>query len=305
MHYPRTFLSADGEANIKVGSVGVIVLNYKKPLLTVECLRSLKAQTYPDFEILVIDNASNDASIDIFQSEFPELRIIETPFNRGYAGGNNIGISTFINEGKEFLWVLNNDTVVPPETLQQMVDALQFNPKWGMAGSQIKALGQPNQTVQLAGGCVSIWSGLNQPIINPLKLHNLNYLTGSSLVIRACALNDVGFFDENYFHYWEDVDLSFRMKKANWELGYAPQAIVYHYEGASLSTASSTAAFYFSRGIVRFFLKNSYTKMVPIFISTFLRLVKALLLLRFQIAVSVLHGLWQGIRNYPGPYSAR
>jgi GT2 family glycosyltransferase len=297
--------SANRDAPIKPGSVGIVVLNYKKAALTIACIHSLKIQTYSDFEILLVDNASNDLSADIFRSEFPDLRLIESAFNLGYAGGNNLGIRRFLNEGKEFIWVLNNDTIVPPQTLQWMVHGLQSHPEWGMAGSHIKDIKDPNVTIQLAGGRVSVWSGLNNPIVNPIKLPDLNYLTGSSLLIRNHALKSVGIFDEGYFHYWEDVDLSFRMERGNWKLGHVLNAIVYHHEGASLATASSTAAFYYSRGIVRFFLKNSSTKIIPIFISTLLRLVKALFYLRFTTMMSVLRGAWQGIRYYPKNYYAR
>ncbi len=288
---------------IRSGSVGVIVLNFKKHLLTLQCIRSLKTQTYTDLEILVVDNASQDGSVEAFCAMYPKLQLFESSFNRGYAGGNNIGIRRCLEEGKEFIWVLNNDTVAPPDALLRLVEALRANPQWGMAGSQIKSLEKPHSTVQMGGGRISLWSGLNRAIVNPAKLPGLNYLTGCSLLIRTEALGKVGLMDENYFHYWEDVDLSFRMRKAGWELGYVPDSIVYHHEGGSLATNSPRAAFFFSRSIVRFFLRNSPHRISPILISTCLRLGKAVIHLRFNLARSVLRGVWQGIRRYPQPYT--
>lgn len=290
-------------APIQLGSVGIIILNYKRHLLTLKCIQSLKTQTYTDSEILLVDNASQDGSAEALRALHPELQLLESPLNRGYAGGNNLGIRKFLGEGKEFIWILNNDTIVSPDALQRLVAALQANPRWGMAGSQIKALEQPQPILQMGGGRISLWSGLNRAIVNSMDLPGLNYLAGCSLLIRAEALRIVGLMDEDYFHYWEDVDLSFRMQKMGWELGYVPDSIIYHHEGGSLATNSPRAAFFFSRGVVRFFLRNSPHRISPILISTLLRICKALLNLRFKLALSVLRGVWQGIRRYPHPYT--
>lgn len=289
---------------IQRGSVGIIVLNFKKHLLTIQCIQSLKAQTYTDAEILLVDNASQDGSVESFRTLHPELQLLESRLNRGYAGGNNLGIRKYLEEGKEFIWILNNDTIAPPNALLRLVEALRANSRWGMAGSQIKAPEQPQATLQMGGGRVSLWSGLNQAIVNAADLSGLNYLTGCSLLIRTEALRKVGLMDENYFHYWEDVDLSFRMQKGGWELGYVPDSVIYHHEGGSLATHSPRAAFFYSRSVVRFFLQNSPHPIRPILISTFLRFGKALLHLRFKLALSVLRGVWQGIHRYPLPYTS-
>ncbi len=287
---------------IKLGSVGVVVLNFKKPILSVACIRSLLMQAYPDLAILIVDNASNDGSVDLFRSEFPGIPLIESKSNLGYAGGNNLGINRFLKEAKEFIWVLNNDTVAPPDTLQHLVKALHANPQWGAAGSHIKAIDKPLSTIQLGGGRISLRSGLNRAIVNSADLPGLNYLTGCSLLIRTQALREVGLMDENYFHYWEDVDISFRMRNGNWTLGYVPDSIIYHHDGGTLATNSPRAAFFFSRSIVRFCLRNLCHRFTPILISTVLRISKALVHLRFDIALAVLRGVYQGIRHYPRAY---
>jgi hypothetical protein len=284
--------------------VGIVVLNYKKATLTLDCVRSLQTMAMDEtpVEILIVDNASKDGSVQTLREALPDIPLFESEANLGYAGGNNIGVKLFLERGAAFVWILNNDTKVAPDTLQRMILELRNHARLGMVGSNIRSAERPECTLQMGGGRISLWTGLNRPVVTSGALGRINYLTGSSLLIRREALEEVGLLDDHYFHYWEDVDLCFRMRAAGWDLGCVPAANVYHHEGSSLSTGSPKATFYFSRGIVRFFLKNSTTGLLPVLVSTTLRMFKAILLLRFRTAGAVWNGFWSGLKGYPKAY---
>lgn len=287
---------------IRAGSVGIVVLNYRKADLTLACVESLRRQTHGDIDILVIDNHSEDGSEEKLGSGLEGARFLPTDSNLGYAGGNNVGIRLFLEEGKEFIWILNNDTDVPPGTLARMVEALRAAPALGVVGANICAMEPPNATVQMGGGRLRPFLGLVRPITDRRDLPALTYLTGSCLLVRSEVFNRIGVLDDAFFHYWEDIDFSLRVRKAGWKLACIPEAIIYHHEGASLPTGSPKAAFYFSRASARFFLKHSRIGILPVLLSSTLRVGKALCKGRPAVARAILTGLWQGLSQYPAPY---
>jgi GT2 family glycosyltransferase len=125
--------------------VTIIVLNWNGKADTVECLRSLGAIAYPNFEVVVVDNGSQDDSVKTIRQSFPDLQIMETGANLGYAGGNNVGIREAMNRGAEYLLLLNNDTVVDGRMLQAFVQAARDFPDGALYAAKVYYYGEPTK----------------------------------------------------------------------------------------------------------------------------------------------------------------
>lgn len=216
------------------GLVYVVILNWNGLADTIECIQSCLQLNDHHHTLLVVDNGSTDGSAARLRELFPDLQIIETGANLGYAGGNNIGITMALAHGAEFIWLLNNDTSVDPAALKELVGVLRTRLQAGIAGSKILYSSQPD-VLWFAGGEVSsCWGyarhrGLNKPDIDQYNsIEPCEFATGCSLLIRSSVVRQIGLIPEQYFLYWEDVDWNTRAAKAGWEVLYVPSSRVWH-----------------------------------------------------------------------------
>jgi GT2 family glycosyltransferase len=198
-------------------------------------------------EILVVDNASTDGSPDMVRSEFPQVRLIETGKNLGFAGGNNAGLRAAQGE---YRLLLNSDTEVQPGALERLAECLDNDPTAGACGAQLV---YPDGRLQPSGSSfitlrtlffeqffldkafpqsslfaehfLSEWHYRSQ--------RNLEVLSGACLLMRRDCLDQIGLLDTNYFMYCEDVDWCLRAHQAGWKLVFAPEARALHHHGAS------------------------------------------------------------------------
>jgi len=225
--------------------VYVVVLNWNAWPVTLRCLSSLTGLAYPNYGVVVVDNGSEDGSEARIRVASPETELLQTGSNRGYAGGNNVGIRHAIDRGADVVWVLNNDTQVEPNALGELVAAVAAHPRRGAAASRLRSSdrseAEPN--VWLLDGerhvpveCEGCEHGF----------HRGDVVSGASLLIRRNALEQVGLFDESYFHYYEEVDLMERLRRMNWTAGLACRSVVVHEHGASLRR-SAQSHYYFVR----------------------------------------------------------
>ena len=178
---------------------------------------------------------------------FPHIDLIQTGSNLGYAGGNNIGIRHAIARGADFVWVLNNDTRVHPAALGELILGAGNGIAFGIVASQsIREDGwtPPVAFVEQNKKRVPITcSGCDEA----RPCHVAEQLEGGSLLISVAALDQVGLFDEDYFHYFEDRDLAQRIRRAGWQLGFACRARVIHLTGRSLFAGTPQAQYYLMR----------------------------------------------------------
>jgi GT2 family glycosyltransferase len=234
--------------------VGVVVLNFRGAEDTVCCLRSLRASSVP-VEVLVVDNASGDGSVEHIEAGDPRLRVIVNDANLGFAAGNDIGIERLREEGAEFVWVLNNDTVVDPGALRAMLDVAATDERLGAVGSVIHDMADRQRVLTWGGGSVGRWTGFTRDA--RAAGDRVDYLTGASLLLRVAALDDVGSFDPRFFFTWEDVDLGLRLQRNGWRIAVADQARVWHRWGASASATSAFRMEHHAAGLVLFMRKHS------------------------------------------------
>jgi GT2 family glycosyltransferase len=252
-------------------SVQVIILNWNGWRDTLECVRSLRRHAGADLDILVVDNGSSDDSVATLRHEDPELSILETGRNLGFAAGNNAGIRSVLQHRlPDAFWLLNSDTVVEEATLPGLMAGLTANARVGAVGTVICDAKSPHHLQSWGGGWVSPWVGIPWACRGPRN--RLNYLCGASLLLRTEALQQVGWLDEGFFFYFEDADYSFRLRQAGWLLSVAPDARVFHRGGGSIGSQSEQAARLYRISLIRFLRKHSRFPLVPALFTTALRL---------------------------------
>ena len=279
-------------------TVYVILLNWQGWRDTIACLESLASLDYTNYRVLVVDNGSTDDSVARIRAAHPQVPIIETGRNLGFSGGCNVGVRRALEEGADYVWLLNNDTTVDPQALSTMVAVAEADPGVGAVGSVLYYLDSPKDIQAWGGGRVCFWTGRSRHLLNPVTGATLHYLTAASVFIRRRALEDLGLLDENtFFMYWEDTDYSFRLRKAGWRLAVADQSIVFHKEHAATGKGSPLLDYYFNESAVRFFRRYAPIAAWPIFIGVLGRLAKRVLRGNLPGFVSTLHGTYAGLRK--------
>jgi GT2 family glycosyltransferase len=238
--------------------VVVVILNYNGWRDTAACVSSCQKLTYTNFRILVLDNGSTDGSETLLRERYPEMEIIQTGKNLGFAGGNNAGIRQVLEQKADFVWLLNNDTIVEPQCLALMVRAAGTDDRVGMVGSKIYYHHAP-KTLWFAGGEIDLGKGGltrhigqdERDVGSYNKLGETGYITGCSILASREMIEEVGLLEEEYFLYFEDVDWSLRARRKGWKLLYQPEAKLWHKEGAQ------TDKIYTER-FIYYFLRNRF-----------------------------------------------
>lgn len=216
--------------------VSIIIVNYNGAEDTNECLNSLKKIDYENYEVIVVDNASGDASfvLNKMHQDFSDVKILALPHNHGFAGGNNAGINHALGNGAEYMLLLNNDTVIARDFLTRMVEAAQSDECAAFVGAKIYFLNEPKR-IWFNGADFSWISGGKHyqygqidPDPDETRLKNTGYVTGCALLARAKVIQDIGLLSEDFFMYYEDVDWSLRAQKAGYKTIVAPAAHIWH-----------------------------------------------------------------------------
>ncbi len=201
-------------------------------------LDSLFAQTLRS-HIIVVDNASTDGSAKAALKKHPEIELIQHTRNKGYAGGVNPGFRRAITLGVDYVAAFNDDAIADSEWLKKLVEFLETYPE--CAAVSCKVLRSDKKTLDSTGDYLTTW-GLPYPRGRD-EVDRGQYdipgeifaASGAASLFRVAALNEVGLFDEDFFAYYEDVDLGFRLRLAGWKVGYEPKAVVYHKIGMTSS----------------------------------------------------------------------
>ena len=193
-----------------------IVLNWNGFEDTRKCIESLQASEYSNLQIIIVDNASTDGSQDKLQKLFPELHLILNSFNKGYAGGNNVGINLAMERRAKYILVINNDIVVEKDSITLLVKVAEKDNNVGVVTGLIKYQSNPYD-IYYAAGKYSRWrcAGLNvvkKNSFNPTPV-NISFVNGSYFLVRKEALEKLGLLDESYFMYFEDLVFSNRISK--------------------------------------------------------------------------------------------
>jgi len=227
----------------RVPSVFIIVLNWNGLSDTKECLYSIARSSYPNYTSIVVDNGSTDGTVPALKSAFPDLVVIENDANLGFTGGNNIGIRYALDKGADYVWLLNNDTVIEPDTIAKLVAKGESAPDMGLVSPVIHWYHDP-ESIQFYLSYVD-WRTYN--IVNFQKEDHDRYadrardysLWGTALFVRRHVLESLGLLDERFFAYAEDAEYCMRVSKAGFRIDVEPTARIFHKN--SRSTGSNTA----------------------------------------------------------------
>lgn len=219
--------------------VGVAVLNYRGAADTIACLASLRAVPEP-VEVIVVDNGSDDGSIDEIHAAAPDVEIVATGENLGFGRGNNVAIERFLDRGCEFVWILNNDATVEERTLGALLETAATDARLGAVGSVIYHADRPTEVQTWGGGSVSLRSGRTLDATTPAG--RVDYITAASALYRSAALREAGAFDPDYFFLYEDVDLGLRLREHGWRIAVAPDSRVWHRGGGTVPALSPSRA---------------------------------------------------------------
>ena len=220
---------------MKEKSVAIILVNWNQKKDLVECLGSIKDLQYSNFKVFLVDNNSMDNSLNEAKNAYKgNMKIVKNRRNVGFAGANNIGMKYALRENYDYIMLLNTDTVIERGGLRKMIQYLNKQ-KEVSAISPLILFYNKKDMVSYAGGLIcrnlrhishrgayEIDCGqFNEPI-------SIDFLTGCCLVVRSEILRKVGFFDERFFMYFEDTDLSLRLKRYNYKIEYFPYARIWH-----------------------------------------------------------------------------
>jgi GT2 family glycosyltransferase len=240
--------------------VWIIVLHYQGPEYTQACLNSLRKLHYQNFRVLLLDNGSPDHSAVGFAQTFPDYDHVRLEHNLGFAGGCNAGIKYCVERGAQWVWLLNNDTSIHPDSLTTLVEAAHRHPQAALLGAQVFTP-DGNSFVPSGGGEIDFRKGKTyerkQPPADGSEMA-CDWISGCNLLVRVEAFQTVGGFDEKYFLYFEDTDLCCRVRQAGWQCLMVPAARIEHI--GLRSTQGKTAMwrhYYYIRNRLLFFRRHS------------------------------------------------
>jgi len=230
--------------------VFIIILNWNGKIDTLNCLSSLQAISYPNREIVVVDNGSKDNSVEQIKSLYPSVTLLETEKNLGYAEGNNVGIRYALEHHADYILLLNNDTTVATDLLEQLTNAGLQNPDTGVFGATLFYMDKPD-TVWFAGAKWNFQTlSFDYPYQDQKLPENINtetdYACGAALFFRADVAQSIGLLDARFFLVWEESDWCLRATRAGYGCIMVPSAYVWHKVGASFDGESSPLRQYFS-----------------------------------------------------------
>ncbi|MBI1888430.1 MAG: glycosyltransferase family 2 protein [Candidatus Spechtbacteria bacterium] len=259
----------------KIPKVFILLLNWNNWHETEECLKSLEKVDYQNFEVIVVDNGSNErppinpptsplaplsprslgeAGLNKERGVGGEVakrgrvELICNDTNLGFAGGNNVGIRYALAHGADYVLLLNNDAVAAPDFLTELMKAAESNPSFGILGSRIYAYGTNN--IIFEGGKVNRWltSGEHATCNMQYAIYKVvDYITGAAMLVKREMIEKIGMMREEYFLYYEDVDWCVRAKKTGYKCVLVPTSKVWHKVSATTKEGSPSYIYYHTR----------------------------------------------------------
>lgn len=248
------------EIENKKPKVSVITINYNQSEVTIELLKSMQKLSYPSIEIIVVDNASPSDNPDRIKELFPSVHLIKSKKNLGFAGGNNLGIK---EASGDFLFFINNDTIVPENIIEPLVKRLQNNPEIGMVSPKIKFHWNP-ELIQYAGYTKmnpytirNFSIGYHQPdgpeFDNPGETESIH---GAAMMVPLEVIKKAGLMPEIYFLYYEEQDWVQMVKRAGYKIFYEPKSYILHKESVSTGKNSPFKTYYIARNRLVYTRRN-------------------------------------------------
>ena len=293
--------------------LGIVIANWNGEKLIDKCLESLENQVFKDFKVYIIDNASKDNSRDVIKKYINRLNIdlMEMDYNTGFAPANNIGIKKAIKDGCNYILTLNNDVEVPKESLKKAMEAIEINKEFDVF--QLFMINYFNKDVCDAAGLnfkddlIPLQVGFKENVAEILNKDDIKIegvCAGAAIystkALEAVKLDDENYFDSNFFAYFEDVDLSLRLKGAGYKFKLLKDSIVYHMHSATGGKTSGFKEYYLTRNLFMYTKRNQtieeYKKHKKEYYIRFLKTV-AKNINNFNAIKSAVKGLSDGLKE--------
>lgn len=251
----------------------VIILNWNQPELTIDCLNSVWKSGGRDLRILLVDNASTDGSVEKIKKGTVGVQFdtIVNETNLGFAGGNNVGIRYALKKGADYIFILNNDTLVGSALFNRTVELVQKDASVGLVSPKIYFAkgfeyhkgkyksGEVGRVIWYAGGKIDRDNGygtargvdeVDRGQYN--KVEETDFATGTCMLITKQALQKAGLFDERYYMYYEDTDFSLRVKEQGFKVMFNPDIFIWHKVAQSSGIGSDLNDYFISRNRMLF-----------------------------------------------------
>jgi GT2 family glycosyltransferase len=263
---------------MKQKKLAIVIINWNSFDLTSDTLVSLSSTSYKNYDIIVVDNFSTDNSAAQLEKDFPSIILLRSDENKGFTGGNNLGFDYAINEGYEYVMMLNNDVAVESDFLEPLVVKLDIDEKIGGVQPLIYFY-HDRELIWNAGSRYNTIFGIpyilgyyrkDKGQLQRKKQKSIDWITGCAFMIRTEVLKKVGVLKQDFFIYYEDVDLSFRIKEAGYALAYEASSVVYHKTGMSHKSKEKLKEGYLNPKVHylnarnRLFVLKEYTQKIAI-----------------------------------------
>ena len=242
--------------------VSIISVNYDQPEVTCEMLASLRNLTYKNLEIIVVDNGSPRFDPQVIKAKYPEIQLIKSKKNLGFAGGNNLAIK---EASGKYLFFLNNDTEVKTDCIEPLVSLFENNSTAGIASPKIIFFESDN-TIQYAGSTeINPWTGRNKGIGSMEKdmgqfdiSSRTDLAHGAAMMVPKAVIDEVGLMPEVYFLYYEELDWCEMIKRQGYTCHYVGKSSIYHKESVSVGKSSLLKTYYINRNRLLFIRRNFF-----------------------------------------------
>lgn len=245
----------------KLPLISIITLNYNQIKVTCEFIESTKKLTYPNYEIILVDNASKENPTELITKNYPNVRLIVNEENLGFTGGNNVGIRAAKGD---YYFVVNNDTEVTEDLFERLLEPFKVDSSIGVVCPKIRYFHNPT---------VLQYAGFTE--INPVTGRNIGigdkeedkgqhdtggytaYAHGAAMLLRRDVVEKAGTLADIFFIYYEELDWSARIRRAGYNIYYQPKALIYHKESITMGKESPIKAYYHNRNRILFMRRNS------------------------------------------------
>ncbi len=247
--------------------VGIVILHWNHAKDTLNCLAAVSNLDYSPIEVLVVDNGSTEPVAQKAIEVFPHAQILTNPRNLGYTGGNNKGIETALNLGCEYVWLLNDDVIVSPDSLSALMQVAQAKPMAGFLGPMIYTR-EDAQCILSAGGMLEGgWRARHRGIGEYGRgqfdqVADVDYLSGCALLVSRQAIGQIGSLDDDFFAYHEDIEWCYRGKRAGFKVLFVPQAKVWHPDTRRRDNDSPSVTYYIARNSLLFAKKHRLASVI-------------------------------------------
>lgn len=247
-------------------STAIVIPNWNGKEDLPACLDSLLQQTVP-CEIIVVENGSTDGSLELLKDHYPKVTVLPQKKNLGFDGGVNVGIRHALKHKFQYIALFNNDAVAHTDWVKHLVEALNKNQGVGIATCML--MGIDKKHLDSTGDLYTVWGlpyprGRDEPVSN--KYNKDVYIFGASggaSLYRSVLLEEIGLFDEKFFAYYEDVDISFRAQLAGWKVIFEPKSVAYHQIGATSGRIKGFTTYQTMKNLPMLFWKNTPWQFVP------------------------------------------